>query len=66
MAGTNDDDDESRLRGRSIRVDDALWHRAQAAAEWRDKGNLSAVIRQCLASYVRDTERRQRNDGRQR
>lgn len=55
---------DNRLKGRSIRVDDALWLRAQAAAQWRGERNLSAVIRKCLVTYINDTDRRKRNSGR--
>jgi hypothetical protein len=59
----NDNDDE-RLKGRSVRVGDALWLKAQEAAQWRGEQNLSAVIRRCLVTYVRETDRRKRNGGR--
>lgn len=54
-------DQEGRLRGRSIRVDDPLWTEAQEAARWRGEPNLSLVIRRLLQGYVRETKRRQRN-----
>lgn len=50
--------DDGRIPGRSIRVPDDLWAKAQQACEWRGDSSLSAVIRRHLTAYVRATEKK--------